>query len=636
MMLGVRSSGPSSRRGDVSVRTAVAALLLGGISLSVGTPDARGAAPNVNAAVPAQVTSATFTGVVPKPNCRAKDRPETGLQGEIPAADRATGRAAQGYTCNVDVISQVGSALGDKTMQELAGWAAMDSYKHCAYYQVGDDLLDGIGPAFTPDKHYTAVVDVSNPASPRITARLRTPAATASWESIRVHAGRGLLMMNNDGRHAFDIYDISKDCTKPKLLSSTSLPTAVGHEGWVTPDGRTFWFSSTSLENSSLKETVTPVDISNPRAPKEIPVGNALPYSHGGSSSNDGRRAYFCDNSTVHILDTTGVQRRDRRPVARLVKSIALPGTTACQRTYPLTYRGKPFLLQFGELGDEGPLWRNCSATTTSTFSRPHIFDLQDESSPKLVATLMNEVALPKNCRAISKTAFTAAHPLAAVIYGIFTYGTHMCSPDRLDNPRLLACAEAFSGVRVYNIADPYKPREVAYYNPGTPVSGGTTGDIVAARPILKYQDHEIWFNSLYGGFHVLRLADSVFAGLKGDSCTGSGVYYFKQYNPQACANSRGPVTVAVPATRAAAGGSSSAPGGRSLASTGLDLGNWQLAGALMVMMVSLLALRTRATPGAERPAPAPPCLQIPPPQPSRLPRVGWMQSLRRRIGRRS
>ena len=36
--------------------------------------------------------------------CRPGDHPETDLQGRVPPVDTATGRAAQGYNCNLEVV----------------------------------------------------------------------------------------------------------------------------------------------------------------------------------------------------------------------------------------------------------------------------------------------------------------------------------------------------------------------------------------------------------------------------------------------------------------------------------------------------------------------------------------------------
>ena len=50
----------------------------------------------------------------------------------------------------------------------------------------------------------------------------------------------------------------------------------------------------------------------------------------------------------------------------------------------------------------------------------------------------------------------------------IFTYGTHYCSVDNRENTTTLACDEFNSGIRVFDIRDPARPKEIAYYNPAS------------------------------------------------------------------------------------------------------------------------------------------------------------------------
>src|SRR3712207_5285845 len=99
--------------------------------------------------------------------CHADDRPETALQGQVPMADRASGRSVTGYNCN---LTEVG-------FMPSSSFANFDTYENCAYYS------DTIG-AFNAEGG-TVVVDVSDPRKPVQTAYLTERAAANAGESLR-------------------------------------------------------------------------------------------------------------------------------------------------------------------------------------------------------------------------------------------------------------------------------------------------------------------------------------------------------------------------------------------------------------------------------------------------------------------
>lgn len=436
---------------------------------------------------------------IPQLPCQAGDRPETGLQGRVPPKDVLSGRAAQGYTCN---LAEVGRALTTSA-------ASFDVYRDCAY--VGREL--GAGGVH--------VLDVSDPANPVPTDTLVTPAMLDPWESLRVNAKRGLLVAAGEYKPFIDVYDISADCRHPKLLASKEILPGKGHEGWFSPDGETFYVSTTrNVEGLGLTPTLFPVDLRDPTNPRVLSSWAFATQTHGGATTEDGRRSYVCQQDAppkdaMTVLDTSSVAARAPSPQPGVLAEVPLGDNQWCQGAYRVTYDGHPYLIQYGERS--GSVDCSRAGDNWATFGYPRIFDLADETRPRLVSSALLEVHLPEHCREV--TGEGAANGLG--------YSVHHCSPDRLYDPTILACSWFGAGLRVLDIRDPSRPVEIGYFNPGVNGALGT-----AARPVVRAERREIWFTHDLGGFYVVKFADGVWPFSKSDPCPEYDDYHFAHYNP--------------------------------------------------------------------------------------------------------
>src|SRR3954451_6008824 len=495
-------------------------------------------------ALPVAPAAAT---AVPRAKCQASDRPETGLQGQVPVPDRSSGRAAAGYWCNLKMLgSYLEPGRVDVSHNLVGAWATLDSYEHCAYYgdssvglNANDDRPGGV-----------VVVDVADPAHPRKTAYLTTPATQAPWEALRVNAKRGLLVADRNGSHALDVYDVSGDCAHPKLLFSGQMPDAIGHEGYFAPDGRTFYMTDGATSH------LWPIDLSDPRHPKQLASWSfdGAAGFHGGSASEDGNRVYQCeytDPGSVRILDTTAVQSRTSLAVPRTIARVALPDNKFCQATYALTYAGHPYLVQYGEtsqarcpqsFGDNvGMLSGN-----TANFDYPRVIDLADEAHPRIVANLRLEVEETENCPLIAGDISPRSVAFAQYAGGggaLFGYDDHHCSPDRLHDPTILACGSFLSGLRIFDIHDPLHPRELAYYSKGTVSVADQTVDDAISRPVVRTDLGLIYWTTEFSGFHVASVEGGVWPP-RGAECGSAQDYFFAQYHPRSGCFSSAAVTL--------------------------------------------------------------------------------------------
>lgn len=369
---------------------------------------------------------------VPRAVCGAGDLPETGLQGQVPLADRQSGRSRRGYRCGLALVGQ--------HQGRGASWVSASAGR-CAY------VPQAVPSSLTSGTPGVQVVDVSRPSRPRAVGALTSPAfLTNPWESLKVHEGRRLLAGVSggalEGAGAFDVYDVS-DCARPRLLNSVSgtalsLPRGVlGHEGGFSPDGRTYWATG------GAPGTLAAIDVSDPRRPRTVWTGTQGVIDHGVSFSPDGRRLHLStiEPQGVRVLDVSEVQDRRPSPQVHAVGELRWDDGANAQHTVAVTYRGRPHLLAVDE----------------QELGGVRVLDLGDPRRPRLVSNLRLEVQLPQH-------AAVRAADLEGT--GLFGYDAHYCAVDRPADPRLAACGFFQSGVRVLDVRDPRAVREVAYYVP--------------------------------------------------------------------------------------------------------------------------------------------------------------------------
>src|SRR4051794_8926061 len=176
-----------------------------------------------------------FFAPVPKAVCGPGDKPETALQGQVPAAMRAAG--FQGFSCNLQLIGQVrGEGANWQTTEWREGRGK--TKKVCAYHGTA-------APSYAPSAPYlprqavgVRVIDISDPTKPVNTAYLQTSAMLDPWESLKVNQRRQVLggvnaqnggLNTANGGPEIDIYDVDGDCRFPQLLTSSPVVAPDGH-----------------------------------------------------------------------------------------------------------------------------------------------------------------------------------------------------------------------------------------------------------------------------------------------------------------------------------------------------------------------------------------------------------------------
>ena len=481
---------------------------------------------------------------VAKATCGPEDHPETGLQGQVSPALRASG--FKGFNCNLKLIGQV---RGDGANWQTAEFK--DQVHKCAYhgtsYATANRTQRGV-----------PVADVTDPSKPVVTGYLTTSSMLDPWESLKVNERRQLLAADEafnggifgSGGPGIDIYDVSGDCRFPQLLASigvgnpngtTGIPVGVvGHEGSWAPDGLTYYGGDLTNKQYYAVDTTIPTKpklLATWKTGVVVPPGGASLLTHGMSISDDGTRGYFVSLASLPaaaladptvapvngllIYDTSEIQLRKPNPQVPLISKLFWKDGGVSQHTINVHIKGRPYVIFVDEGGPAGNGTAGPAAACAANlppYPMARIIDISDEKHPFIVSRLALEIHNPANC---SQT--------LPDIVGLtaFTYGSHYCSVDNRRNATTLVCGYFNSGIRVFDIRSPRHPKEIAYYNPAgttTPSPGSNhIGPLVAAsnwvaggpdwcsaQAHLDAREGTLWTTCQDNGLLVLKFEDDV------------------------------------------------------------------------------------------------------------------------------
>ncbi|WP_129645733.1 LVIVD repeat-containing protein [Peristeroidobacter agariperforans] len=447
---------------------------------------------------------------MPRAVCGPQDRVET-VQGQTTLAERFSSNT-KAFSCNLDLIGQFEG--------EGAG-ADVEAFDSCAYFSTAPN------PKM---KHPgVAVLEVSDSRRPKASTYLASPAMLNAHESLEIAPQRRLLVASTvaaDGVATFDVYDIA-ECRQPVLKSSTRFPEGiVSHAGRFSADGLTFY----GARWEAGRPLVFALDTSDPTRPRTIATWTPPPdkkdwMTHSAVIDRAGRRVYVAlkrvDEDTrksavpngLAIFDAVDVQARRGGAQFRLITTLFWDDTHGAEGLELVRIKDRDYLIfsdNLGALGNE----RLASACKSGrpAHGLARIIDVTDDAQPRVVAKLVPEVAEPTNCQ-------KSLHDPTQ--YG--SYGSFACSVDDEQDGKLLACGNFEAGVRVFDIREPERPREVAYYKPParrTQDRPGSlfrfsaepgqdyTADSVLVAPKFRENATEIWFTSADNGFQIVRFSD--------------------------------------------------------------------------------------------------------------------------------
>ncbi len=443
------------------------------------------------AAVPIQLNSEPPLQATPGLPCDTGSRPDPEMQGRISQAVINSGVAKDGYWCNLTRVSHFGVSGGFKVFRYV------DPHGHeCAYYDTA--LLFPLNALnLSSTSGGVKVLDMSDPAHPVETATLTGLSMLSPHESLNLNPARGLLAADLGNPATYpgwvDVYSLRQDCRHP-ILESSGLFAHFGHESGFSADGKTFYATATAIQ------AVTAIDLSDPKNPRDLWVGQL--YVHGMSLSDDGNRAYMADpmGHDMLILDTSQIQARVPNPQVREISRLTWPEATIPQNAIPIRIHGHPYILEIDEYSGTASPGRD-----PKNVGGARIIDIADERHPHVISDLRLAVDQYAN-----RTTVANDPGMFSPVQG---YAAHYCNVPQENDPMIVACSFIASGLRVFDIRDPYHPKEIGYFNPPPTAkveNGSIASNFAMSKPAFAPERREIWYSDGVSGFYVVRVDKSV------------------------------------------------------------------------------------------------------------------------------
>ncbi|MCA1721409.1 MAG: hypothetical protein LC779_10045 [Actinobacteria bacterium] len=291
--------------------------------------------------------------------------------------------------------------------------------------------------------------------------------------------------------------------------------------------------------------------------------------THSLSISDDGNRAYLAagagfprneiglpaEVSGLRILDVSDIQKRALNPQVKTISTLTWPEVTIPQAELPITIGGHPYLVDIDEFAtnDQGGIQGNGPRVGAA-----RIIDIADEKKPRIVSNMRLAVNQPA-----VRASLLGDPGTTGSLASTSGYAGHYCAVPQRKDPGIVACSFLASGLRVFDIRDPLKPKEIAYFVAPVPPGSGPNGAYSSATFVPER--NEIWYSDGGRGFYALRVTNGV-------------------WNKGAAPVAKPPV--AKPPTRPAP-----APAPGRLPATGLEL---PVALAALLLGAGLLVRRTR------------------------------------------
>ncbi len=301
----------------------------------------------------------------------------------------------------------------------------------------------------------TTIVDVSDPAHPRELARVELP---PGWHSHKVRVAGDVMIVNHERQGGdanpdfgggLGIYDVSKPA-RPRLITKWRTHGKGVHR--YDFDGRYAYISPTA--EGYVGNIVMILDLQDPARPEEVgrwwipgqwqAGGEAYPWHdwtpprcHHPMRVGDRLYVSYWHHG-FYILDISDMSKP--KAISGVNTSPVFPHPTHTCLPIPRKLRGRDVMVVADE--DVAKLWPAAPAFTW-------IYDITDERFPTAISTFQVEGLDPDGA------------PQPPMM------GCHQ--PSERFNGTVIPFAWFAKGLRILDIADPFRPREVGFYEADAP-----------------------------------------------------------------------------------------------------------------------------------------------------------------------
>lgn len=333
----------------------------------------------------------------------------------------------------------------------------------------------------------TSILDVSNPAAPRVVRQLQSPRGT---HTHKVQIADDILLVNYEKhgtgepeRVGFQIFDIA-DPADPKPISFFSTDGKGVHRMWY--NGGTYAYMSAKLDGFT-DQIMLIVDVSNPTSPREVSRW-WIPgmWEAGQEKANwDANRRYAAHHPVVW-QDRAYLGFWDAGMIILDIGDRAHPKMLSHSMWPPEesgnTHTGLPLPERHLLIVTEEATSNECQ----DGHRHMRMLDIRDETHPRELAQFPE----PEGdfCK--------RGHRFGP-------HNVHENRPGSFSSDQIIFATYFNAGLRVYDIGKPDAPKEIAHYIPRTPEGqrAAQTNDVfVAANGLIYISDR------INGGVDILEL----------------------------------------------------------------------------------------------------------------------------------